>query len=114
MSFARFSAESNVYVYSDVGGYVCCCGCLLGSKWDFHSPAEVVAHLREHVAAGHKVPERLLSEDLYEPADFIAMCPIFMCREDIDHDGPHTPLAGHFEGEEDIRARQIALGVVKP
>lgn len=90
MSYARFS-DGDVYVYADVGGYVACCGCWLGDKWDFHSPAEIVAHLQEHVAAGHNVHDYLLDPTLYPPRDFISMCRAFMCREDTGHDGPHTP-----------------------
>lgn len=91
MSYARFSANSDVYVYPDVGGYVACCGCILGGQWDYHSPEAIVTHMQEHVNAGHKVPADLLDPSLYGPGDFIAMCSAFMCREDVGHDGPHTP-----------------------
>jgi hypothetical protein len=59
-----------VYVYADIGGYVSCCGCQLGDQWDFHSAPDIVAHLNEHVAAGHKVPADLLDEGIYEDSDF--------------------------------------------
>ena len=90
MSYSRFS-NADVYVYADVGGYVACCGCWLGDKWDFHSPAEIVDHLREHVVAGHDVPDYLLDTALYPPGDFVAMCSTFMCRKDVGHDGEHSP-----------------------
>ena len=57
MSYARFSRDSAVYVFAHVGGYLECCGCSLGDKWDFHSTAEMLAHLEAHKAAGHEVPE---------------------------------------------------------
>lgn len=90
MSYARFS-DGDVYVFPHVDGYVQCCGCILGDKWDFHSPDEVVAHMHEHAEAGHLVHEHLLDRETYGPRDFIGMCTTFMCREDTGHDGPHTP-----------------------
>lgn len=103
MSYARFGENSDVYVYSHVGGFIECCGCILGDKWDFHSVAEIVTHLHEHVEAGHKVHPELLDPAMYEDERFVAMCGTFMCREETGHDGPHTPVkdARH----EAIRAR---------
>lgn len=112
MSYARFGDHSDVYVYADVYGYVACCGCRLGDKWDFHSPAEIVQHLQEHVNAGHLVHPDLLDESLYPPEDFIAMCDIHLCREQAGHDGDHTPIGdrwGDVARHEQIRARQIGL-----
>lgn len=91
MSFARFGPDSDVYVYSDVGGYIACCGCILRDKWDYHSIAELVAHMQKHVDAGNKVPDYLLDPATYEGENFVAMCMTYMCREDEGHDGPHTP-----------------------
>lgn len=71
MSYARLGADgSDVYVFASVGGYVECCGCLLGGRWDFHSAADVVAHLREHIAEGHSIPAYLLDPALYPAEDF--------------------------------------------
>ncbi|SIN72537.1 hypothetical protein [Agromyces cerinus] len=103
MSYARFGSGSDVYVYAHVYGFIECCGCALGDAWDFHSPADIVDHLREHVAAGHNVPDRLLDEALYPPEDFVGMCMVHMCREDAGHDGDHTPT--NNERDEQIRAR---------
>ena len=111
MSYARFSETSDVYVFAHVGGFVQCCGCALGDEWDFHSAAEVVAHLREHEEAGHVVPEHLFDEALYEADDFVPMCHVFMCRENAGHGGGHAPFrAGHpdIERLELIRSNQIA------
>lgn len=108
MSYARFSDESNVYVFPHAGGYVQCCGCSLDDVWNYHSAPEVVAHMQAHVEAGHKVPEYLLDPTLYEDGDFVAMCDIFMCHKQTGHEGEHTPLSGRFENGEQIRARQIA------
>lgn len=115
MSYARFGDDSDVYVYADVGGYVACCGCILGDKWDFHSPAEIVSHLQEHVSVGHKVPADLLDEGLYWPDDFIARCRIHLCREQEGHDGEHTPIhpgvwRDSTQRHVQIRAEQIARG----
>lgn len=51
---------SDVYVYFDVGGYLCCCGCSLGDEWNFHSTDEMLAHLDLHIKAGHRVPPSCL------------------------------------------------------
>jgi hypothetical protein len=110
MSFARFS-ECDVYLYADVAGYVCCCGCALGDKWDYHSPEEVVAHMEAHRAAGHAVPDRLFDTGLYDPKDFIAMCTVFMCHKDAGHEGEHTPLSAKM-AEQGARIR-ASYGVVE-
>lgn len=61
MSYARFSDDySDVYVYLDVNGYLRCCACLLdgpNKSEAFFTTADMLAHLAQHVAAGHKVPE---------------------------------------------------------
>lgn len=57
MSYARYSPDSDVYVFASVDGYLSCCGCHLGDKWDFYSTAEMIAHLMEHRAKGENVPE---------------------------------------------------------
>ncbi|ROR97803.1 hypothetical protein EDD28_2412 [Salana multivorans] len=109
MSYARFGPSSDVYVYGDIAGYVACCGCILSDQWDFHSAAEIVAHLREHVAAGHNVPENLLDESLYPDEDFVAECSIHLCRRDKGHGGEHTPIAGWPDADrhEAIRTKQL-------
>lgn len=66
MSVCRFFwGGSQVYIYySDQG--VECCGCCLGdgqsAVFDEDLPQEMVAHLEEHVAAGHVVPEIAFKE----------------------------------------------------
>lgn len=97
MSFARFSDSSDVYVYSDVGGYIACCGCILGDKWDYHSVDEIVAHMEQHVTAGHTIPSDLLDPETYDGETFVPMCAVFMCREDEGHEGLHTPLRDYLE-----------------
>lgn len=74
MSYVRFG-EADVYVYTDVRGHLACCGCLLGDKWEFRSTDEILAHLREHRAVGHHVPDRVfedLARDCQENDEFIA------------------------------------------
>jgi len=58
VSYARFS-HCDVYVYMDVNGSLACCGCHLGDDWYFGSTEAMVAHLAEHRAAGHDVPDGL-------------------------------------------------------
>lgn len=70
MSYCRFS-EADVYVYADVYGGVVCCGCWLSENIEtFYSAPDLIAHLRDHLAAGHDVPERLLDAEMYDPEDF--------------------------------------------
>jgi hypothetical protein len=56
MSYARFGDGSDVYVYLDVNGYLCCCGCLLDRHWEHKTTDEMLGHLDKHIAAGHQVP----------------------------------------------------------
>ena len=110
MSYARFSETSSVYVYADVGGYVACCGCILGDEWECHSAQEVVAHMREHEAAGHQVPVHLFDEELYPPEDFVAMCSIHLCREQTGHSGEHTAINAKVWGAQGERIRAAQIG----
>ena len=58
MSYARFGAGgSDVYVYLDVRGCLCCCGCGIGDQWHYDTTDEMIAHLRQHQAAGDVVLE---------------------------------------------------------
>lgn len=56
----RFGEDSSVYVFKSIYGHLECCGCISGDKWEYRSTAEMVAHLREHIAAGHQVPDRVI------------------------------------------------------
>lgn len=59
MSYVRFSEKSDVYVYLDIAGYLCCCGCRLWpemDRWEYYSTEDMIDHLKQHEAAGHKVP----------------------------------------------------------
>lgn len=89
MSFARFSDESQVYIYDDVAGYVICCFCPLVKRMPDRTEEELdavvlapgfdremyrkqfepdfrttdldamLAHLAEHRAVRHVVPRWL-------------------------------------------------------
>ena len=63
MSWARWSGDSDVYVYEDVAGGVTCCGCALSADgWtsvNMQTVAEIDAHIRSHRDAGHNVPSYL-------------------------------------------------------
>lgn len=108
MSYARFGATSDVYVYAHYAGFVECCGCKLSDEWAHHSAEAIVAHLKEHVAAGHSVPEYLLDVTLYPDDDFIAMCEVFLCRKQVGHEGAHTPVRD--ERDQAIRAKLTGSG----
>jgi len=66
MSYARFSPDSDVYVFDDRNGTLCCCGCQLSGRTSYYAEtaAEMADHLREHEAAGHMVPAFLIDRIL--------------------------------------------------
>lgn len=70
MAYARFTAQCSVYVFADVNGGVECCGCLLGDDPHFYDRDTLIAHMREHIDAGDKVPLFLLARTTYEDSDF--------------------------------------------
>ena len=70
MSYARFSHESDVYVFAHYQGFVQCCGCMISDVWDYYTVEEVVEHMRDHVLMGYKVPKRLLDPATYDEKDF--------------------------------------------
>ena len=63
MSYARFGADSDVYVFVRNNGSLCCCSCsrLAGDDFDASSTAAMLDHLAAHRAAGHLVPERTIT-----------------------------------------------------
>jgi hypothetical protein len=72
VSYARWSADSDVYVFENVGGWIECCGCCLVVVRHFQADtAEAMAeHLGQHRAAGHKVPDGLEDRILTDPELF--------------------------------------------
>ena len=63
MSYCRFS-DGDVYMLPTIRGIECCCCCLTHedeSGWHqtviLKSSKEALAHLKEHIYAGHKVPK---------------------------------------------------------
>lgn len=70
MSYVRWS-EADVYLFGSVYGGIECCGCALDHySLSFYAEADLLAHLYEHVAAGHYVPARLFEPDHFDPDDF--------------------------------------------
>lgn len=61
MSYARWGEDSSVYVYLDVNGYLCCCGCCFAldgvDNRQFWTTADLIEHLHAHENAGHDVPD---------------------------------------------------------
>jgi hypothetical protein len=58
MSYARWGAESDVYVFG-TGDRLICCECTLDvvdGSFICDTPLEMIAHLVTHVVAGHRVP----------------------------------------------------------
>ncbi len=72
MSYARFGWDgSDVYVFEHVGGFIQCCACWLNEVEDgdifpestnLKTPREALAHLEEHVSAGHCVPSKTFEQ----------------------------------------------------
>lgn len=64
VSYSRFGADgSDVYVYMDVGGYLCCCVCTLAPhSFHAHDTQAMVDHLAEHIAVGDHVPADVVPE----------------------------------------------------
>ena len=76
MSYVRWSSpghpwdyDSDLYIYDDVHGGTTCCACLLtdseggwnGDRDGDPAHPETVAHVREHIAAGHRVPDFVIA-----------------------------------------------------
>lgn len=83
MSYVRWSSvghpwdyDSDLYIYDDTGGGTTCCGCLFQDddrSWNGDQDGnlahpETVAHVREHIAAGHQVPDFVI-ERLSDPGN---------------------------------------------
>lgn len=94
MSYARWSDESNVYVYAHVGGGVDCCACK--RLW---TPREVVEHFAEHTANGDLVPagmvDRILEDATLSGPDFWEADPeeaaaMQWLREQVAAQAPHS------------------------
>lgn len=69
MSYARWSKDSDVYVYfsvgkDDRGDFLTCRLCPLNGHqaFDAWNTADMVEHLETHEAAGHKVPNDLIAD----------------------------------------------------
>lgn len=66
MSYARMSDSSDVYIFEHANGFIQCCGCSITEPEDYeivgfanlNTAREALAHLDEHVALGHKVPQK--------------------------------------------------------
>jgi hypothetical protein len=63
MAYQRFGYASDIYLYHDVGGYICCMSCKILPKrkdgwpmsYHFFSYEDVLAHLKDHMSWGHEV-----------------------------------------------------------
>lgn len=65
MSYARFNAESDIYLYEHCAGYIECCGCRLTAPEEHEdfgfarlsTAREALEHIEWHVREGDKVPQ---------------------------------------------------------
>lgn len=66
MSYVRWSAESDIYIFDHVDGGIECHGCPLvkhdaaGRHYRAETTDEMVEHCKTHIDAGHRVPVWLL------------------------------------------------------
>lgn len=62
MSYCRLDEDSDVYMYSHIGGFIECCVCKISNRYSekFDTSKDALDHLYEHIEAGHKVPEYAL------------------------------------------------------
>lgn len=89
MSYARFSAESDVYVYPHFAGFIECCGCSLSEAEDgedfgftqLQTAREALEHLDKHRAAGHEVPTRAYEHIRAEYEDLDAQIEPYIAPE---------------------------------
>lgn len=69
MSYARWSSDSDIYLFQTVEGkYECCAYMLAEIEWDSHvmnNIQETIEHVNEHISVGHKVPQYAIDR-LYE------------------------------------------------
>ena len=73
MAYARFF-DSDIYIYPHVGGWIECAACWLNESSDeyslfsmseeIHDDGHLITHIREHIKAGHDIPEGLLMDIL--------------------------------------------------
>lgn len=68
MAICRFSPVSDVFV-SVTDGRFECCACRLNERETYETrfQQDMVEHLEEHKAAGHKVPPEAISGLSYRP-----------------------------------------------
>lgn len=64
MAICRFSPSSDVFVSLEDDGNVECCACRLQERTTYRTPLrqEMISHLKDHLAAGHKVPPEAIVE----------------------------------------------------
>jgi hypothetical protein len=97
MAYARWGWDgSDVYVFLNVSGWIECCSCWMNEpipesafseSFQGRSADEMIAHLREHVAAGHTVPEDLIPDinaDRERIDSYIAENAVAFREEDAD------------------------------
>ena len=93
MSYCRFGEHSDVYVFPSVGGWLECCGCILGEPWEHGSTQSMIDHLERHRAAGHEVPD--IDSDLWaEDAENFPPG----CADGHDWGDPYQPHPDLFPG----------------
>ena len=77
MAYARFSRHSDVYVYEDEHGFLCCMRCQFSESRETRtkSRSEMIKHLEAHRDADEKVPgdalEKLRAE-IAKSGDLVA------------------------------------------
>jgi hypothetical protein len=59
MSFCRWDADCNLYIFENMESQYECCACIAngGNTWECGTREEMIKHVREHIRLGHKVPD---------------------------------------------------------
>lgn len=86
MSYARFSDDSDVYIFEHANGFIQCCGCLITEaeppEWagfyNAQTAREMIHHIYQHMSIGHKVPDRCLERINKEHPDLDAKIPPYV------------------------------------
>lgn len=85
MAFARWTHDSDVYVYADVSGGFICEDCPRGSQFRCATPLEMLDHLVAHRTRGDRVPESALEELRHEAEPDVQVDEevdgLFTCRD---------------------------------
>jgi len=69
MAYCRFARNSDLYLFADTSGGLTCCGCQLvsppgtnGKSFRCGTRSEMIGHIEDHRAAGHRIEQGVVEE----------------------------------------------------